>query len=225
MRIKHFLFALALFFISFVTKSQEDLLKLVDTTETKKLPSTWKDTKLINVQTTKIVDPGVMEFFILHRFGDAGEAQGGAFQTLYGFDNATDIQFSFQFGIIKNLMVGVSRSMQQELIDLDAKYKLITQTSVTPVSLALYEDVGVSPELNSTFYAGADSATPKNYFTNKLSYFSEIILDRRFNDHISLELLSGLQHRNYVLGNINGNNGVADENNIPFAGAGKIHVQ
>lgn len=215
------MFTLALFFISFTANSQDDLLKLVDTAKkgAQKIPSTWKDTKLVNVQTTKVVDPGVMEFFILHRFGNVGGEGNGGFHTLAGFDIASDIEFAFQFGVIKNLMVGISRSKQQELIDLDAKYKLLTQTSVTPVSLALYEDVGVTPELNSTFY-GTDSTTPRS-FADKLSYFSEFILDRRFNDHISLELLGGFQHRNYLLAADNASNeNAADENNIPFAAAG-----
>jgi len=210
-------------FISFAAKSQEDLLKLVDTTksgETKKLPSTWKDVKLVNVETTKITDPGVMQFVILHRFGNVGGEGNGGFHTLYGFDVASDIEFAFNFGIAKNFMVGISRSKQQELIDLDAKYKLITQTSGVPVSLAVYEDIGVTPELNSTFYAGSDSSTTHSLFTDKLSYFSELILDRRFSDHISLELLGGAQHRNYVLQTENNANGATDENTIPFIAAG-----
>lgn len=224
MRIKYFSLFVILTFLSFsfTAKSQDDLLKLVDTAKSAaKLPPTWKDTRLINVQTTKVVDPAVMEFFILHRFGDAGTAQGGAFHTLYGFDIASDIQFAFQFGIVKNLMIGISRSKQQELIDLDIKYKVLTQNSTgTPVSLALYGDAGITPELNSTFYNGADTATPKSYFMDKLSYLGEMIIDRRFSKHLSLELLGGMQHRNYVLANINANNGATDQNNIPYVGAG-----
>jgi len=212
---------LSLLLISFVAKSQDDLLKLVDTAQNKstQIPPTWKDCKLINTETTKILDPGVMQFAILHRFGNVGGADNGGFHTFYGFDIASDIQFAFQFGITKNFMVGISRSKQQELIDVDAKYKLITQTTNTPVSLALYEDVGVSPELNSTFYSGADSTTPRS-ISDKFSYFSEFILDRRFNNHISLELLGGFQHRNYVLASVNPDNNATDENNIPFVAAG-----
>jgi hypothetical protein len=222
MKIKYcsLLLTLTLFSIPFLATSQQDLLKLVDTAKVgpQRIPSTWKDTKLINVQTTKVVDPGVMEFFILHRSGNVGGEGNGGFHTLAGFDVASDIEFAFQFGLTKNLMIGISRSKEQELIDLDAKYKLITQTSVTPVSLSLYEDVGITPELNSTFY-GTDSTTPRSV-ADKLSYFSEFILDRRFNDHISLEVLGGFQHRNYIAAATNLTNGNTDENNIPFAAAG-----
>jgi len=223
MRIKYcsIFISLSLLSISFVAKSQDDLLKLVDTTKKgpQTIPSTWKDVKLINVETTKIMDPGVMQFVILHRFGNVGGEGNGGFHTLAGFDVASDIEFAFKFGITKNFMLGISRSKEQELIDIDAKYKLITQTSNTPVSLAIYEDVGITPELNSTFYAGADSTTPRS-ISDKLSYFSEFILDRRFNDHISLELLGGAQHRNYVLTTENTTNGATDQNTIPFVAAG-----
>ena len=141
--------------IAFTSKSQ-DLLHMMDsaqnTTNTSKqaLPPTWKDTRLIDAQTTKITAPGVMEFRIMHRFGDVGGNGTGGFHTLYGFDVASDILFSFEFGIVKNLMIGVSRSKEQELIDLTLKYKFLTQqTSGIPVSAAIYEDVGITPEVNS----------------------------------------------------------------------------
>jgi hypothetical protein len=222
MRIKYFLLSFFLLSISFAVKAQEDLLKLVDTTNSpvfKKLPPTWKDVKLINIQTTKILDPGVMQFVILHRFGNVGGEGTGGFHTLAGFDVASDIEFAFNFGITKNFMIGISRSKQQELIDLNAKYKLISQSSAMPISLALYGDAGITPELNSTFYAGADSTTPRSLM-DKLSYFGELIIDRRFNDHISLEVLGGAQHRNYILQSENLSNGAMDMNTIPFVAAG-----
>ncbi|HTB31655.1 MAG TPA: DUF5777 family beta-barrel protein [Bacteroidia bacterium] len=214
------LFLLALISHPFVAKCQEDLLKLVDSAKgPQKVLPTWKDVKLINVETTKTIDPGVMQFVILHRFGNVGGQGNGGFHTLAGFDVASDIQFAFNFGITKNFMVGISRSKEQELIDLNAKYKLITQNSITPISLAVYGDAGITPELNSTFYGGTDSTTSRSVL-DKLSYFGEAIVDRRFNERISLELLGGVQHRNYVLTSTNLTNGATDMNTIPFAAVG-----
>ncbi len=151
----------ALCFTSFTAKSQ-DLLHMMDSAQNTtpaakpELSPTWKDTRLIDVQTTKIPAPGIMEFRIMHRFGNVGGDGNGGFHTLYGFDIASDILFSFEFGIIKNLMIGVSRSKEQELIDLTLKYKFLTQTvDGMPISAAVYEDVGVTPEVNSALYAGA----------------------------------------------------------------------
>jgi len=213
----------ALCFNSFIAKGQ-DLLHMMDSAQNTpatvkpELAPTWKDTRLIDAQTTKIPAPAVMEFRIMHRFGDVGGNGNGGFHTLYGFDIASDILFSFEFGIVKNLMIGISRSKQQELIDLTAKYKFLTQkVDGMPISAAIYEDIGTSPQVNASFYSGAPANTPPN-FADRISYFSELIVDRRFNDHISIELLGGLSHRNYVLANVNADNNATDENNIPFAG-------
>jgi hypothetical protein len=223
MKIKHFsiYFSLCLLFVSIAAKAQDDLLKLVDTTKQgpQKIQPTWKDVKLINVETTKTIDPAVMQFVILHRFGNVGGEGNGGFHTLAGFDIASDIQFAFNFGITRNFMIGISRSKQQELIDLNAKYRLLTQTSAMPISLAVYGDGGITPELNTTFYSGADSATSRSVL-DKISYFGEVIVDRRFNNHISLELLGGAQHRNYLLATTNTTNGASDMNTIPFVAGG-----
>ncbi len=214
--------SLALLSVSFAANSQDDLLKLVDSSksnETKAIPTTWKDTRLINIQTTKTVAPGVMEFFILHRFGNVGGASGGGIHTLGGFDIGSDIQFSFQFGITKNLEVGFSRSKQLEMIDLDAKYKLLTQNSTgMPISLAVYGDAGITPVLNSTFYPSG--YTEKELTIDRLSYFGELMIDRRFGNHFSLEVLGGMQHRNYLFASTNPNNGAGETNNLPFVGGG-----
>jgi len=184
------------------------------------MASTWKDTRLMDVQTTKIVDPGVMEFFIMHRFGNIGDASGGGFHTLYGFDIASDILFSFEFGITKNFMLTFQRSKEQELLDITAKYKILTQqVTGMPISLALYGDAGITPEVASELYAFADSSV-QEHFLDRVSYLGEVIIDRRFNDRLSLELLAGDQHRNYVLQNVNPTNGATDQNDLPFIGLG-----
>ncbi len=181
-------------------------------------PSTWKDTRLINAQTTKTAAPKSMIFRIVHRFGNMGTQDGG-FHTLYGFDVASDIYFSFEFGITKNLEVGIGRSMQQELIDVMAKYRILTQkTDVMPISMALYEDAGVTPELNSILYANSNVSSGP--FSDRLMYLSQLIIDRRFCERLSAELFTGFSHRNYIISKINPNNNAADQTNIPYIGAG-----
>jgi hypothetical protein len=225
MQLRSYLFA-GIVSLCVVTAQGQDLLKMLDSVQKNSpdakpiLPPTWKDTRLIDAQTTKTPAPGVMEFRIMHRFGDAGDASGGGFHTFYGFDVASDILFSFEFGITKNFMVGISRSKDQELIDLTAKYRFLTQqSSGMPISAAVYGDMGITPELGSILYQGADS-TLQQSFADRIVYFGELLIDRRFNDRISLELLAGVSHRNYVLGNVNPENQAQDENTIPFLGLG-----
>src|ERR1700733_7120455 len=146
------LFSLATFILcsfSLITKGQ-DLANLEDSIQKSQvaqlqLGSTWKDTRIINAQTTKTVGPNVMVFRIEPRFGDMGTS-GGGFPTLYGFDVASDIYFSFEFGVTRNLQLSLGRSEEQQLIDISGKYRILTQNTIgMPVSLAFYEDAGITP--------------------------------------------------------------------------------
>jgi hypothetical protein len=161
-----------------------------------------------------------MVFRIQHRFGNAGEQSGGGIHTLYGFDEVSDIYMSFEFGIVKNLEVGAGRSKEQELLDVFAKYKPLTQKSKgMPISLTLYADVAITPELNSVFYNDADTSEYSKNTIDRLMYDGEVIIDRRFGAGLSFEIFAGYNHRNYVLGLVNPENNATDENNIPYVGA------
>ncbi|MGP8215979.1 MAG: DUF5777 family beta-barrel protein [Bacteroidia bacterium] len=191
------------------------------------LESTWKDTRLIDAQTTKTPAPGVMIFRIMHRFGDMGQESNGGIHTLYGFDEVTDIYLGFEFGILKNLSAGFGRSKEQELLDVSIKYRPLTQNSTgMPISLAIYEDAAITPQLNSTFYGGgSDTSASQQSITDRLSYITELLIDRKFGNICSLELITGLSHRNYVLALTNPGNHSRDSNNIAYAAAaGRIKL-
>ncbi len=229
---KSLLLGVTLFCCSpFIAQSQS-LLGIADsvTNATQPLPpleSTWKDTRLINAQTTKTVAPGVMVFRVNHRFGNMGVASNGGIHSLYGFDVVTDIYLGFEFGILKNLQVAVGRSKQQELLDASFKYRPLTQKSKgMPISLAIYGDMSLNPQLTSLFYAGgSDTIASEQWLRDRLSYVSELLIDRKFGNVCSLELIAGLSHRNYVLAVVNKDNGSRDSNNIAYAGAaGKIRL-
>lgn len=215
MKVNKSFFVGATLLIGSITANAQSLLNLVDSVQGNSQPaapleSTWKDTRLINAQTTKTPAPGVMLFRIMHRFGDAGGNTGGV-QTLYGFDVVTDIYLSFDFGVTKNLQLGFGRSKENQLLDGNFKYKLLTQKSVgIPISLAVYGDMGITPESNTLLYGSADSTSLKESFSDRLSYFGQIILDRKFGNVGSLEFFGGISHRNFILEAKNPNNGALD---------------
>jgi len=215
--------------VPFISKSQ-DLLGLADSVQSihaapPPLSSTWKDTKLINAQTTKTVAMGTMVFRIQHRFGNFGDASGGGIHTLYGFDLVSDIYMSFEFGITKNLEVGIARSKYQELLDAEIKYRPLTQKSVgMPISLALYGDAALTPETDAAFYNSADINNPNNFggTRDRLIYDGEIMIDRKFGNIASVEAFVGYNHRNWVLAQVNPNpkNPWRDSTNIAYVGFG-----
>ena len=192
-----------------------------DTTRSKPVPPTWNDERLITSPTTQTVAPGFMEVYFMHRFGNMGGASGGGFHTLYGFDAASDILFGFDFGITKRLMLGISRSKYQELIDVNAKYRILDQkVGGSPISIALNEDIGFTPEDTITLYSGTSEGESRRSIVDRFSYLTQVIIASRINQHLSLEIIPTLSYRNHVIETVNTNNNVFDENAIPAIGIG-----
>ena len=187
----------------------------------KKLPQTWNDERLIGSPTTKTVAPGFMEVYFMHRFGSMGGASGGGVHTLYGFDLASDVLFGFDFGITKRFMLGICRSKDQELIDLYGKYRLIDQKEGgSSISLAIYEDLGITPEDTTTLYNGSSEGESQRNIADRFSYLTQVIISSRINEHISLEIIPTLSYRDHILETADPITNTYDENAIPAIGIG-----
>jgi Membrane bound beta barrel domain (DUF5777) len=185
----------------------------------KKLPQTWNDERLIGSPTTKTVAPGFMEVYFMHRFDNMGGASGGGFHTFYGFDDVSDVLFGFDFGITKRFMLGICRSKERELIDLYGKYRLIDQQAGgSPISLAIYEDLGITPQDTTTLYNGSSEGESQRNIADRFSYLTQVIISTRINEHISLEVIPTLSYRDHILETPNLNNTTYDENAIPAIG-------
>jgi hypothetical protein len=222
----HRLFA---FFLLFVTKAlfaQDDMLSLLDSAgapKHEKVFATFKGSKIINMQSTETVKPKTMDFTVTHLFGNAGHESGGGVHQLFGFDNAADIRIGFDFGITRNLTMGIGRSKQFELLDALIKYRVLTQTTDNhiPLTLAVYSDLGYSPQTASQFYAGAEGNP--NFKQNDLyrfSYTTELLIARKFNRRLSIQLAPLYQHRNFVIARVNPSNGSVQSNDLFALGGG-----
>lgn len=207
------------------TFAQDDLLSLVDEAEPKheKVIATFKTSKVINMQSTETVKAKTMDFRVTHRFGSSGSASGGGPHTLYGFDNSADIRISFDFGITDNLTLGVGRSKMNELLDGMVKYRILTQTTDNhvPLSLAFYGDMSYNPQKASQFYSGlATTVGFKQNDVHRFAYTSQLLIARKFGSRFSLQIAPTYQHRNFVLANVNADNGAEETNDLLSVGAG-----
>lgn len=201
-----FFFSFILLLISTSLFAQDpDLSAIVDQNsepETKEfVTATFKAFRLINVQTNETAKKQNLHFNIAHRFGDIA-GSGGGIQTFFGFDNAADIRFSFDYGITDRLQIGVGRSKgvdaYTQLYDGNIKYRLLRQTTDNkmPISLSLY---GVAAITGRS--AVVDDPTSDASFQNtsqRMSYVTQAIIARRFSPGLSLELIPSWIHRNYV---------------------------
>jgi hypothetical protein len=209
------------------TAAQDDLLNLLDSTGApkthEKVIATFKTSKVINLQSTETVKKGTMDFRVTHRFGNIGGVAGGGGHTLYGLDNSTDIRISFDFGITDKLTLGFGRSKQNEMIDILGKYRLLTQTTDNhiPISMAFFEDVAYTPMVASQFYLGVSEPFGfKQTEIHRFSYVSQLLIARKFGSRLSVELIPSYQHRNFVVANINPDNGSSETNDLFSVGGG-----
>jgi len=208
--------------VSSVIFSQDDMLSMLDSVEGgskkhEKVLTTFKESRIVNLQTTETVKAHTMAFNISHLFGNIGVKSNGGVHTLYGLDNVSDVRFAFDYGITNDFTVGIGRSKQSEMIDGLVKYRILTQTTDNhfPVSLAVYGDMGYSPTSDAVFYSGlSPTANFKKNEIQRISYVSQLIIARKFGSRLSVELVPTYQHRNYVLANINSNNGAAETNDL-----------
>jgi hypothetical protein len=146
---------------------------------------TFKATHIVNTQTVEQPGKKVLEFLIMHRFGQLNQ---GAYN-LYGLDFAT-LRLGFNYGITDRLSIGIGRSSLDKVFDGDIKYKLLRQTedNTMPVSVSIYSSVAyISLEY-----------TDKPYLTDqyRFIYTNELLIARKINQNLSLQLTPVWEHFN-----------------------------
>jgi hypothetical protein len=148
----------------------------------------FKSTRVVMGQSVEMVGKGVLDFRILHRFG---LLKGGAYE-LFGLDQAS-MRMSFDYGISKNLSIGIGRSTFGKELDGFVKYRIAHQhTGYKPIPFSL---IWVSGTTLKTLKPDPQLI---NYFTNRMAYFHQFIIGRKFSDNFTLQLSPTIVHRNLV---------------------------
>jgi Membrane bound beta barrel domain (DUF5777) len=168
-----------------------DLLLLLGPEEetTNYVFATFKSTRVINMHSNENPAAGVLDFRISHRFG----AVNTGAENLWGLDVAA-MRLGFEYGVTDALMIGFGRSNINKEIDGFFKYKILRQSTGKknmPISLSLFSSMVV----RTTSWEFPDR---KNYFTSRLFYCHQLLVARKFNDRLSLQLAPTLVHRNIV---------------------------
>jgi hypothetical protein len=147
---------------------------------------TFKATHIINTPTVEAPGKNGLEFLIMHRFGRLNEGS----YALFGLDNAT-IRFGLDYGLTDRLSIGVGRSSLDKTYDGSVKWKALQQTEgKMPVTASLY---GLMTYTTLKY-------PDKPYINSKYrtSYVSQLLLARKFNSRLSLQLSPTWIHFNLV---------------------------
>ena len=151
--------------------------------------ATFKDTKILNLQSNETPSEGVLHFVIAHRFGELGD---GIYE-LWGLDNAM-MRMAFDYGVSDRLAISVARSTFEKTVEASAKYKLLRQSTgfvEMPLSITLYT-VAMA---NGMRWNESDFNLD---FAHRLSYAHQVIFTRKFNKDLSLAVVPTVVHRNLV---------------------------
>jgi hypothetical protein len=151
--------------------------------------ATFKTTRLINGHSVENVGKGVLDVKISHRFGNINE---GGYE-LFGLDKAT-MRMGFDYGITKNIMIGIGRSTFQKTYDGFVKVKILKQSRGKinmPVTLSYVPTFAIAT-------LKYDDKKRNKDFGSRVTYTHQLIIARKFSDKTSLQLMPTFIHHNLV---------------------------
>ena len=175
---------------SIFAKAQNDLLSLLGSAEPMYITSTFKGKKIVNGQSVELTSKGVLQFQIQHRFGTLNSG----FYNLFGLDNS-QIRLGFDYGIKDWMSVGVGRSSALKTIDASTKIRLKRQSNIDknfPFTIATNSAVFIKQ------YRWIEMEEESFVFSNQLSYAHQLLIARKINRDLSVQISPTFVHYNSV---------------------------
>lgn len=183
---------LILLFTLYLNSFSQDLEDILndETEETTIITSaTFKGTRILNGHSIETRKKGDFEFLISHRFGRLNTG----ISELFGLDNS-NIRFGFEYALSDNLTIAFGRSSFEKTYDSYLKYKLVKQRegkNAFPFSLV--------------YFGSVTAKTIKDYdpskkptFANRLTYTNQLLIAKKVNANLSLQLTPTVIHFNTV---------------------------
>ena len=155
--------------------------------------TTFKSTKVINAHSVEMLPEGVLDFRILHRFGTVKNG----IKDLFGLDYAS-MRIGFDYGITKNLTVGIGRSTLNKEFDAFVKERILQQQTgqkAMPISVVAVAGYIKAAKAFTTY-------TP----TQRTGYFAQLLLARKFGENFALQLAPTYLHRELLFAPNDANN-------------------
>lgn len=165
--------------------------------------TTFNATKIINMQSTEIVSPGVLQFMISHHFSNIWNKDGGSQNVAQFFglnSGVAHTYMSFDYSPLKWMNVGVALAGASKYEGF-AKFKILRQQTGAmniPVSVAWYSMMHINTAKDPDI----------DFTANKLAFMNQLLIARKFSNKFSLQLMPTWIHFNVVPYGINNSNEV-----------------
>lgn len=174
----------------------DDLMDMLDEDQSsavKKKPyttATFKTSRLVNGHSIENTAKGVLDFKVNHRFG----ALDGGFSNFFGLDNANTM-IGFDYGVTDWLTLGFSRSTYEKEYLGYIKARILRQVDNggMPISLSYYGNTSVQGMAAPTLPAGQEY-----HFSNRMFYVNQLLIAKKFNQWLSVQLMPTHIHYNLV---------------------------
>lgn len=190
--IKYLIVFLILPFMGYAQEGTEEQTETSEKPKEKLERAAFESSYIIDNQTDVILNKKALEVMFQHRFGLIDD-----WSDFYGVWGAANIRIGASYGVHERVTLGVGTTKNRRYQDLNWKVALLRQTrqDKMPVNLTYYG--------NFVYDARKQDPTnvpPINYHQDRYSYFHQLILSRRFNPNISLQLTTSVSHYNTVYG-------------------------
>jgi hypothetical protein len=166
----------------------------------------------ILIDNPTVVSPfkGSLNMVINHRFG----SMENGIKDLFGIYGGANTRLGLQYGITDRIMIGIGTTQNYQLQDVEWKYAILQQTrsNSMPISLSYYGNMVIDARSEDNF--GSEDTYK---FIHRLSYFTELIISRKFSDVFSFQIAPEFAYYNGVKQELNNVN-----YGVSFGGRAKV---
>ena len=161
-----------------------------ETAGSEPVTGTFSTASLIDNQTIASPYKGGLELQIQHRFSLIENIEN-----LYGIYGAANTRIGLNYGITDRLMIGAGTTKDYKLQDLQWKFAILQQKADNsmPISLSYYGNLVIDARADENF---GPEASYK--FIHRLSYFTQIIVARKFSEKFSMQVAPSAIYFNSV---------------------------
>ncbi|MEX0894498.1 MAG: DUF5777 family beta-barrel protein [Balneolaceae bacterium] len=155
--------------------------------EVEEVPDIFWSTKGVGTATVRTPAAGNLNSSVMHAFG----LTSSGIEQFFGLDFGANTRLGLDYGITGRWSAGVGRMTFDKVVDLETRYRILRQMSDDSVPL------DVTVKLSSGFITRPDDRFD---FQDRLSFFTSVMVARKFSDTFSLQLAPMAAHFNRTEG-------------------------
>ena len=157
--------------------------------EEKPVRSPFNAGTLIESQSYVVFPKKTLVFDMQHRFGEMNNPQFD----LFGIYGPSNIRIGLTYVLFDNFQIGAGTTKNRYLQDINWKYSILQQTrsNSMPIALTYYGNWVYDMSQEQVF--GAEYKA-----TNRMSYFNQLILGRKFGKNVAVQVMANYAHFNQI---------------------------